>query len=70
MQVRLKQHHRIAVGGMSRWHQAGEVLDLPEDLAQSLIAIGVAGDPDSLPDLEQQKQAELVHTKKREFRRR
>jgi hypothetical protein len=55
---------------MSRWHQAGEVLDLPENLAQSLIAIGVAGDPDAPVELEDTKRSEVVHTKKREFRRR
>jgi len=69
VQVRLKEHHRIAVGGVSRWHQAGEVLDLPEDLAQSLIATGVAGDPDTPLELKDPKCTDVVHTKKREFRR-
>jgi hypothetical protein len=53
---------------MSRWHQAGEILDLPYPLAQSLIKDGVAEDLAAAKPAAEEPKPQVFPTRKREYR--
>jgi hypothetical protein len=65
MKVRLTDALRLSIGGRSRWYLGGEVVDVSDSTAASLIAAGQAKSAE-LPPLREPK-AKISRQQKAEY---